>query len=83
MSAKAIKLLDLSPNFYQTRARSLLITVDDEDRVANNLLQIWKLRFGQKTFIQTLSTRLCQDFEIEVKARFEAGVWTVFSADVL
>ena len=40
MSAKAIKLLDLSPNFYQTRARSLLITVDDEDCVANNLLQI-------------------------------------------
>ena len=23
--------------------------VDDEDRVGNSLLQIWKLRFGRKT----------------------------------
>ena len=44
--------------------------VDDEDRVDNSLLQIWKLKFGQKallTFVQTLSTRFGQDFE--------AGVW--------
>ena len=27
--------------------------------------------------------RFGQDFEVEVKARFEAGVWSVFSADVL
>ena len=26
-----------------------IVTVADEDRVGNNLLQIWKLRFGQKT----------------------------------
>ena len=25
-----------------------VVTVVDEDRVSNNLLQIWKLRFGQK-----------------------------------
>ena len=25
-----------------------------------------------------MSTRFDQDFEIEVQARFEAGVWTVF-----
>jgi len=24
-----------------------VVTVADEDRVGNNLLQIWKLRFGQ------------------------------------
>ena len=51
--------------------------VCDEDRVGNSLLQIWKLRFGQKAFGQTLSTlvnilklnlgqyseaRFCQDF---------------------
>ena len=30
--------------------------VDDEDRVGNSLLQIWKLRFGHKAFVQTLST---------------------------
>ena len=44
--------------------------VSDEDRVGSNLLQIWKLRFGQ-------------DFEVGVKAIFEAGLWSVFSADVL
>ena len=30
-----------------------VVTVADEDRIGNNLLQIWKLRFGQKTFVQT------------------------------
>ena len=42
-----------------------VVTVAEEDRVGNNLLQIWKLRFGQ-------------DSEVEVQARFEAGVWSVF-----
>ena len=53
--------------------------VDDEDRVGNSLLQIWKLRFGHKG----LSTRFGQDFGVEVQARFEAGVWSVFAADGL
>ena len=60
-----------------------VVTVADEDRVGNNLLQILKLRFGQKTFVQTLSTRFGQDFEVEVQARFAAGVWPPFSADIL
>ena len=25
-----------------------------------------------------MSTRFCQDFEVEVQAEFEAGVWSVF-----
>ena len=29
-------------------ANSNLADVDDEDHLGNNLLQIWKLRFGQK-----------------------------------
>ena len=56
---------------------------DDEDRVGNNLLQILKLRFGQKTFVYTLSARFGQDFEVEVQARFAAGVWPPFFADIL
>ena len=60
-----------------------VVTVAGEDRVGNNLLQILKLRFGQKTFVQTLSTRFGQDFEVEVQARFAAGVWPPFSADIL
>ena len=41
--------------------------VNDEDGVGNSLLQIWKLKFGQKallTFVQTLSTRFGQDFDV-------------------
>ena len=49
-----------------------VVTVAGEDRVGNNLLQILKLRFGRKTFVQTLSTRFGQDFEVEVQARFAA-----------
>ena len=60
-----------------------VVSVGEEDRVGNNLLQILKLRFGQKTFVQTLSTRFGQDFEVEVQARFAAGVWPPFSADIL
>ena len=36
-----------------------VVTVPDisgEDCVLNSLLQIWKLRFGHKAFVQTLST---------------------------
>ena len=47
--------------------------VDDEDRVGNSLLLIWELRFGHKAifFIYCqLSTRVDQDFEFEVQARF-------------
>ena len=46
-----------------------VVTITDDDRVGNNLLPIWTLRFGQ-----TLSTRFGQDFEVELQARFEAGV---------
>ena len=44
--------------------------VDGEDRDGNSLLQIWKLRFGLKSFVQALSKRFGQDFEVEVQARF-------------
>ena len=29
-------------------------------------------------FVQTLSKKIGQDFEVEVQAKFEAGVWSVF-----
>ena len=40
--------------------------VDDEDRVGNSLLQIWKLRFGHnaKLLFTSTSTRFGQDFEV-------------------
>ena len=53
--------------------------VDHEGRIGNILLQIWKLRFGYKVrLLFRLSTRFGQDFEVEVQARFEVGVWSVF-----
>ena len=59
--------------------------VDAEKHVDDGLVQIWKMKLDQKVqkYSQTLSTRFGQDFEVEVKARFEAGVWSVFSAGVL
>ena len=60
--------------------------VDDENRVGNSLLQIWKLRFGHNqryTFVQTFSTRFGQEFEVEVKTRFEVEVWSVFRCSSL
>ena len=51
-----------------------VVTVADvsvEDRVGNSLLRIWKLRFGHKSFVQALSKRFGQDFEVEVSARLK------------
>ena len=36
-----------------------VVTVADEDRVGNSLLQIWKLRFGHKA-------NFCSDFQHKV-----------------
>ena len=43
--------------------------VDDEDRVGNSLLQIWKRRFGHN-FCSDFEHKVGQDFEVEVQARF-------------
>ena len=46
-----------------------VVTVADVDakrRFDDSLVQIWKLKFGTKFFVQTLSTR----FEDKVQARF-------------
>ena len=45
----------------------------------NGLLQIWKLRLIKKlNFCSDLEHKFGQDFEVEVEARIEAGVWLVF-----
>ena len=71
----------------QNLLRLLLLLTDtsDEDRVDISLLQIWKLSL-------VIKLNFCSDFEhkgwsrfLKLKFRqdFEAGVWRVFSADVL
>ena len=54
--------------------------LDIEDYVGNCLLQIWELAFGPKTklFFQTLSTRVGQDYEVEVQQDFETGACSAF-----
>ena len=53
--------------------------VDAEDHFGNSLL-IWELTFGPKTklFFQTLSTRVVQDFEVEIQQDFETGACSAF-----
>ena len=58
--------------------------VDDEDRVGNSLLQIWKLRFGHKVkllfrlsaqgLIKILKLKFRQDFKLEFGQYFAADV---------
>ena len=49
----------------------IIADVDDEDRVGNSLLQIWKLSLDIKlTFVRTFSTMFGQEFKVEAQARF-------------
>ena len=48
-----------------------VVTVADEDRVGNHLLKILELRYGQKA-------KLLFRAQVELQARFAAGVWPVF-----
>ena len=54
--------------------------VDDEDRVGNSLLQIWKLTFGPKaTLFFTLSAQgLVKILKLKFRQDFEAGVCSTF-----
>ena len=51
--------------------------VDSEDHVGNSLLQNWELTL-KLNFFQTLSTRVGQDFAVEVQQDFETGVCSAF-----
>ena len=55
--------------------------VDDENRVGNSLLQIWKLRFGHKAnFLFRLSAQgLVRSLKMKFRRDFETEVWSVFS----
>ena len=49
--------------------------VDDEKRVDNSLVQIWKVKLGHNVkflfrLIEHKVSRFGQDFEVEVQARF-------------
>ena len=52
-----------------------VVDVDDEKRVDNSLVQIWKVKLGPNVkflfrLIEHKVSRFGQDFEVEVQARF-------------
>ena len=47
----------------------IVADVSVEDRVGNSLLQIWKQKFGKKSFFSDFE-HFGQDFYVEVQARF-------------
>ena len=61
-----------------------VVTVADDDLVGNNLLQIWKLRFGQKAnlllrlwaqgLVKILKLKFRQDLKLELGQFFSADV---------
>ena len=61
-----------------------VVTVADEDCVGNNLLQISKLRFGQKAKLFVQSSRFGQDFEVGSSGKIlKLEFVHHFAADVL
>ena len=56
----------------------LLLNVDDEDRVGNRLLQVWKLRFGHKSKLFFRAQGLVKILRLKFRQDFEAEVWSVF-----
>ena len=54
--------------------------VDDENRVGNSLLQIWKLRYGYKAkLLFRLSAQgLVRSLKLKFRQDFEAGVCSAF-----
>ena len=57
-----------------------VVNNDDENRVGNSLLQIWKLRFGHKAkLLFTLSAQgLVKILMLKCRRDLEAEVWSVF-----
>ena len=47
-----------------------VVEVDDEKRVDNSLVQIWKVKFGHKVKFRLWDLRFRQDFEAEVWSLF-------------
>ena len=54
--------------------------VDDEIRVGNSLLQIWKLRFDHKAklLFRFSAQGLVRSLKLKFRRDFEAEVWSVF-----
>ena len=51
-----------------------VVDVDDQKRVDNSMVQIWKVKFGHKVkFFSDFADKVSkfgQDFEVDVQARF-------------
>ena len=58
----------------------IIADVDDENRVGNSLLQIWKLRFDHnaKLLFRLSAHGLVRSLKLKFRRDFEAEVWSVF-----
>ena len=57
---------------------AIVADVDDEDHVGNSLLQIWKLRFGNKAklLFRLAAQGLVRSLKLKFRRDFEADVWS-------
>ena len=64
---RLVNLIDVTPTCEDAYSKLVEVVidagVDDQDRVGNSLMQIWKLRFGLKSMF-------CSDFDYKVWSRF-------------
>ena len=57
--------------------------VSDEDCVGNSLLQIWKLRFGQKALLLFRAQGLVKILNLKFRQDLQLEFCQIFSVDVL
>ena len=80
-----VNLIDATLACEDTNSKLVdVVTVADDDCVGNNLLQIWKLRFGQKAkilfrlwaqgLVKILKLKFRQDLKLEFGKFFSADV---------
>ena len=66
-NCRLVNLIDVTPACEDAYSKLVEVVidagVDDQDRVGNSLMQIWKLRFGLKSMF-------CSDFDYKVWSRF-------------
>ena len=65
---------------YNSKLVEAVTHVDDEKRVDNSLVQIWRLKFGHKAnFLFGLWAQgLVKILKLKFRRDFEAEVWLVF-----
>ena len=84
LNSRFVNLIDVTLAFEDANSKLVEVVtvadVDDEDRVGNSLLQIWKLRFGHKVklLFKLWAQGLVKILRLKFRQDFDAEVWSVF-----